>query len=100
MSLKSRKSIDRAGPDNHNETIITFRRERDRTFTKVTKVLLRDRKTGQVKSGHDKPVEDGPYELVSSTGDYDEKTKYQDLDGTDKFMYFKRLTVEETDGNE
>ena len=42
MSLKSRKSIDRAGPDRHDETIISFRREPDMTYTKITKTLSRD----------------------------------------------------------
>ena len=103
MSLKSRKSIDKAGPDNHDETIVTFRRESDRTFTKVTKILSRDWKTGQVKTGHDRPIEDGPYELVSSSDDYDEETQYQDFDGSDKFMYFKKLDIDDedvADGNE
>ena len=42
MSLKSRKSIDTAGPDKHDEFIITFRREPDKTYTKVTKKMSRD----------------------------------------------------------
>jgi len=103
VSLKSRKSIDIAGPDNHNETIVTFRREHDKTFTKVIKTLSRDWKTGHVKTGHKKPVEEGPYELVSDTDKYDEKTKYQDIDGSDKFMYFKKLVIDEEkviDGDE
>ena len=36
MSLKSRKSIDKAGPDRHDETVVTFRKEPDKTFTKIT----------------------------------------------------------------
>ena len=94
MSLKSRKSIDKAGPDEHDEFIVTFRKEADKTFTKVTKKLSRDRKTGGVKElKKDKPVEEGPFELTDNT-DYDEKVEYQDFDGQTRFMYFKRITDE------
>lgn len=94
MSLKSRRSIDKAGPDVHDEFIVTFRKEADKTYTKVTKKLSRDWKTGSVKElKRDKPVEDGPFAL-SNEDDYDEKVVYQDFDGETKHMYFKRLVVE------
>ena len=93
MSLKSRKSIDTAGPDKHDEFIVTFRREPDKTYTKVTKKMSRDWKTGYVKEmKREKPVEEGPFELTNDSSDYDEKVEYQDFDGNTAFMYFKRVT--------
>jgi hypothetical protein len=95
VSLKSRRSIDKAGPDEHDEFIVTFRKEADKTFTKVVKKLSRDWKTGGIKEmKRDKPVEDGPFELTNDPSDYDEKVEYQDFDGETKFMYFKRIAEE------
>ena len=93
MSLKSRKSIDKAGADTHYEFTTTFRRELDKTYTKVTKKTSRDRKTGQVKEmKREKAIEDGPFELTKDSSDYDEKVEYQDLNDNIAFMYFKRIT--------
>jgi hypothetical protein len=93
MSLNSRKSIDKAGADIHYELTTTFRREPDKTYTKVTKKTSRDWKTGYVKEmKREKPIEDGPFELVNDSSDYDEKVEYQDFNGNAAFMYFKRIT--------
>lgn len=101
MSLKSRKSIDKAGPDNRDETVVTFRKERDKTYTKITKTMTRDWKTGQVKKGFSRPVEAGPYDLViEASGGFDEKVEYQDIDGIIKYMYFKKIEIEDNDENE
>ena len=91
MTLKSRKSIDIAGPDLREEIVVHFRKEVDKTYTKVTKVLTRDLKTGIVK-GEEKPgLEEGPYKLTKSASDCDEKTEYIDLDGNTCYMYFKHV---------
>jgi len=93
MSLKSRKSIDRAGPDRHDETIVTFRREADKTYTKITETMSRDWKTSQIKSmKSSKSIEEGPYVLVEgSKEDFDEKVSYQDIDGQIAYMHFKKI---------
>ena len=92
MSLKSRKSIDKVGADRHDEVVTTFRREQDKTYTKVTKKVSRDWKTGGVKEfKREKAVEDGPFELTNES-DYDEKIEYQDIEGNKAFMYFKRVS--------
>jgi hypothetical protein len=98
VSLKSRKSIDTAGPDKHDETVVTFRKEVDGTYTKVTKTMSRDWKTGGVQQlKRLKPVEDGPFVLSRDPDTYDEKTSYEDIDGTIQYMYFKRAeTLNET----
>ena len=97
MSLKSRKSIDRAGPDLHDEVSITFRREPDKTYTKITKITCRDRKTGEVKSMKRlEPVEEGPFEVVQDSESYDEKIEYQDFDGETKFTYLRRCEISES----
>lgn len=94
MSLVSRKAIQIAGPDKHDETIVTFRREVDKTYTKITVIMSRNWKTGGIKPiKKAKPVEDGPFELTKDTEGYDEKAEYTDIDGTVKFMYFKRVEV-------
>ena len=74
----SRKNIHRAGPDKREEVIVGFRKEEDNTFTKVTKIMSRDWKTGGIKNQKKKkPVEEGPY-VIAEIDDYDEKMNYQD----------------------
>jgi len=50
MSLKSRRSIDTAGPEPHTEISVSFRRNTDGTYTKVTATSIRDWKTNQIKN--------------------------------------------------
>ena len=89
----SRKNIHRAGPDNHDEIITSFRMEKDKTYTKVTKIMRRDWKTGGIKSlKRNKPVEEGPYELVAAGETYDEKMQYEDHDGSMTAIYFRKAT--------
>lgn len=89
MSLKA---VRKAGPDNHEEVITHFRKEEDKTYTKVTKVMRRDRKTGGIKEAKKiKPIEEGPYSLVSSEEEADEKVSYEDHTGKIQYMYFKKI---------
>ena len=89
MSLKSRKSIDVAGPDLREEKVVHFRQEPDKTYTKVTKILTRDLKTDIVKGENLPGVEEGPFKLTTTSDDCDEKTEYLDFDGNTCYMYFK-----------
>jgi len=87
----SRKNIHRAGDWKHEEVVTSFRREENSTYTKVTKIVSRDWKTGGVKSQKKKkPVEEGPY-VLAAADDYDEKMNYQDQDGSDTSIYFKKV---------
>jgi hypothetical protein len=90
VSLKSRRSIDIAGPEIHEETIISFRKETDNTYSKITKKLTRDWKTGIAKESNDELVK-GPYQLTQDANDFDEKTAYQDFEGNTTYMYFKLM---------
>lgn len=91
MSLTSRKSIRKAGPDKHQEKIVSFRREEDKSYTKITKEITRDWKTGGIrKTKKNVSVEQGPYELVSGPEVFDEKIAYEDIDGSTKFLYLKK----------
>ena len=84
-------NIKKAGPDKHQETIVSYRREEDSTYTKVTQVMSRDHKTGQIKIlKRIKPVEEGPYELTTDLTSYDELMMYQEIDGSEHFLYFKK----------
>lgn len=78
------------------ETLVTFKKEDDGTYTKITKTLTRNRITGAAT--HQKKihpiVEEGPYILTSNLDDYDEKMEYQDFKGKPAFLYFKGPTVE------
>jgi len=87
----SRKSIQIAGPDLHTETITTFRKEKDKTFTKIIKTRIRDWKTNQIKSGKEKDIEEGSYQLVTDKKGSDEMMVYEDIDGSSKYLYFKKI---------
>jgi len=92
MSLISRKAIQIAGPDRRDEKITTWRKETDKTYTKITKIVSRDWKTGLTKEmKRDKPVEEGPFVQTLDTEEADEKMKYEDIDGAIKYIYFKRI---------
>jgi len=95
MSLRSRKSIGKAGPDKHDEVVVTFRKESDGTYTKIKKVMSRDWKTGGIKQMKKIPTEEsGPFSLVSVKDSYDETVEYEDFDGKTKLMYFKKMNDE------
>ena len=83
--------VDMAGPDRHDEIVTTFRREEDKTYTKLTKILSRDWKTGGVSQMKRLPAtEECPY-ILSTEKEYDEKVEYEDIDGSTKWMYFKLI---------
>ena len=90
MSLKSRKSIDTAGPDNHEEQIVSFRREDDGTFTRVTKRVVRDWKTGTAKPQKKLDQEDGPYTLCKRADEAEASFTIEGPDGSPMTLYFKR----------
>jgi hypothetical protein len=95
MSLKSRRSIDMAGPEPHTETSVSFRRNEDGTYTKVTATSVRDWKTNQIKKGRTKPIEEGPYVLTIDPNEADEAVSYEDIDESIQYMYFKLLQLDE-----
>ena len=78
--------------DQFEETVTSFRREDDSTYTKITTVISRDRSTGATKHLKRKnpPVEEGPYE-VTDASNYDEKIKYQNVDESYAYMYLRKV---------
>ena len=81
--------VGKAGPDKHDEIVTTFRKEEDNTYTKLTKILSRDWKTGGISQMKRlPPTEEGPY-VLSTEEDYDEKVEYEDIDKSIKYIYFK-----------
>lgn len=92
MSLISRKAIQIAGPDRRDEKITTWRKELDKTYTKITKTVSRDWKTGLTKEmKRNKPLEEGPFVQTFDIKEADEKMKYEDIDGSIKYIYFKKI---------
>tara|TARA_R110001592_G_scaffold362495_1_gene676518 strand:+ start:186 stop:497 length:312 start_codon:yes stop_codon:yes gene_type:complete len=94
MSLISKKAIQIAGPDIRIETITTFRKEKDKTYTKITKEISRNWKTGQIKlMKRQKVIEEGPYITIDKS-EYDnlsdEKIRYLDINEKEQFVYLKK----------
>jgi hypothetical protein len=85
----------KAGPDKHDENILTFKQNKDGTFTKVVVPSIRDWKTNQRFKGKIKPTETGPYIIVNNPDEADEVQSYEDIDGTIQLMYFKLLKLDE-----
>ena len=90
MSLKSRKSIDTVGPDNHEEQIVSFRKEKDGSYTRVVKFVIRDWKTGTAKHQKKRDYEDGPFSLCSPEDEPDASFSIVGPDEALMTLYFKR----------
>ena len=81
------------------ECIITFRREEDKTYTKITKTMTRNTSTGELKYMKRKNpiVEEGPYRLVSATSEYDERMEYEDPNGEKAYLCFEKVVTKESE---
>mgnify|MGYP001808483798 CR=1 FL=1 len=84
--------------DQFEETVTSFRREGDGTYTKITTIISRDRSTGATKQLKRKnpPVEEGPYEVATPMGSpFDERIGYEDpADGSMAYIYLRRVEEE------
>lgn len=87
------------GQTKFDEVVVTFKRERDGTYTKQTKRVTRDRQSSSVKYyKKDNPVlEDGPYVAVKKGDDYDEIMTFEGINGETVTMHFKKLEVRESE---
>ena len=95
MSLKSRKSVDSAGPDIHEEVSVTWQKNEDKTYTKVTKITHRDRKTGIVKPmKRIEPTVEGPFMVVATAEESDTNFEYLGMNDEKAYVYLKAVAPE------
>ena len=81
------------GLDKFSEDIVSFRKDEDGTYTKVTKKVTRNRSTNQVTyhKKNNPVIETGPYKLVTCSEDFHEKQVYEDWNGEQAFLYFAKI---------
>jgi len=76
-------------PDLVNENIVFFRKHEDGYFERVEQVMIRDTRTNKLESNIE-TVSDEKYEITSDD-DYDHEVAYQDIDGKEKSIRYKKI---------
>jgi hypothetical protein len=102
MSLKEEKrkmanKVEIKGISKFEETITTFKREDDGTYTKVTKKVTRNRKDSSVKyhRKNNPVIEEGPYLLVAPGERFDDIMSFEGLNGETEVMHFRKIEARE-----
>jgi len=85
----SRKAIRIACEELIEEKSYSFIKQEDGTFKRVTKTQSRDIKNNSIKEKAESISEES-YEIVTD-GDYTYKMSYQDYDGSEVSVHFKKI---------
>jgi|2_EtaG_2_1085320.scaffolds.fasta_scaffold18336_3 hypothetical protein len=88
------KQIRSVVPEYMDEKSVSFKRQEDGTYKKITASQIRNLRTNKIVLETD--VSDERYSLVAE-GDYDHKMILQDCSGNDVILKFKLCEEEESD---
>ena len=89
----SKKQIKSSMPDITTEKLVSFSRNEDKSYKKITKIFKKDLKTGKRKLDEESESDES-YILVKEGEGHDETCSLEGFDGKDMTLFFKKINNE------